>query len=150
MQNALEKELARPQSERDNVAIGRLMAWLIRSERGAPAYLAEATINSAGGGPVLASLEEAARLSPDDLDIRRSYADALRTSGLLEKAREEYESCANLAPFDPSLRIAIGALWELLHYEKLALLEYEKALNLDPYSEVARLKVRELRSRAIR
>ncbi len=150
VKKALEEQLKRPAEERDSVTVEHLTGWLDRSGETGAAYRAEASLQIPGERPTPASLAAAVQTSPHDPDIRRRYADTLKTSGELEKAREQYEACANLAPFDPSLRIAIGSIWELLHREELALPEYEKALKLDPLSEVARIKVMELSSRVSR
>lgn len=150
VQIALEDQLQSSPTQRDDVAIEYLLSWLMRSDRKGVAYNAEAALNAAGGGPALVSLGSAVRSSPRDLKTRRRYADALKASGRREEARRQYEACADLSPMDPSLRIAIGSIWEQLRRDDLALAEYRKALVLDPESNVARLKVAELSSRAVR
>jgi len=148
-QAALIRQLERPLTERDSELIDYLLELLRHSNRKAAAYRAESSLNSAGGSPALVSLAWAVRSAPHDLETRREYADALRASGVLEEARRQYEICADLAPMDPSLRIAIASLWELQRDEEMALNEYRKALTLDPSSEIARLKVKELSNRAV-
>ncbi len=148
VESALGKQLGQPIEQRDSAMIDYLLSLLKQSSRRGSAYRAESSLNSAGGSPALVSLGWAVRSSPHDLKTRREYADALRASGLLEQARQQYEICADLAPLDPSLRIAIASLWELLRDEEMALIEYRKALTLDPSSDIARLKVKELSDRA--
>ncbi|MFH1739455.1 MAG: tetratricopeptide repeat protein [bacterium] len=149
VEKCLTIQLEQPPTQRDDAAIGSLLTWLIRSGHEGVAHAAEAAIDAADGKQALSSLAAAVQASPSNLRIRRRYADTLRAFGLLEESREQYEACANLSPFDATLRIAIGAVWEVLHNEKLALSEYRKALTLDPQSEVARLKVTDLSSRAV-
>ena len=150
VKKALTEQLKQPPEQRDLITVEHLTGWLVRSGETGAIYHAEASRQAPDGRPTLASLAAAVEASPHNLDTRRRYADTLKTSGALEGAREQYEACANLAPFDPSLRIAIGSIWELLHKDEFALPEYEKALKIDPLSEVARIKVTELSSRVSR
>ena len=85
----------------------------------------------------LAQQSRAIALAPGRLEYRRSMAETCENLGRLMLALEEYCACADLDPFDPSLRLSIARVLVALHHPELAKAEYLKVLRLDPGNELA-------------
>lgn len=57
----------------------------------------------------LKAIREAARLSPENLPLRRHLADLLLQSGRPEEAEQEYRAALNLSPTDQFLKIGLAS-----------------------------------------
>ncbi|HEV2125302.1 MAG TPA: tetratricopeptide repeat protein, partial [Chloroflexota bacterium] len=57
----------------------------------------------------LKAIREAARLSPENLPLRRHLADLLLQSGRPEEAEQEYRAALNLSPTDQHLKIGLAS-----------------------------------------
>ena len=85
----------------------------------------------------LAQQSRAIELAPERLEYRRSMAETCENLGRLMLALQEYRACADLDPFDATLRVSIARVLGALHHPELAREEYLKALRLDPGNELA-------------
>ncbi|MEV0200501.1 AAA family ATPase [Nonomuraea sp. NPDC050691] len=73
----------------------------------------------------LQALREAARLSPDNLPLRRHLADQLLAKGYLAEAEAEYRAALVLAPKDPEIAAGLAEAFvrQSAHGQALAVLE---------------------------
>jgi tetratricopeptide (TPR) repeat protein len=83
-------------------------------------------------------LEPVLRAMPEDPEVLREYADALRGRGRLEQARAAYLSCIQRAPDDHDARAALGVVYHRLDDQAAAADCFREVLESDPTHEVAR------------
>lgn len=86
----------------------------------------------------LASLDEAARLRPEDAEARLLSATLLRRMERLGEAQQQIEHAARLDPFDPAIALEAGVIAMLGGRENAARASWQSAMSLAPGSPEAR------------
>ena len=99
-------------------------AWLIKAE----AHLGQQDNNAA-----LAAYIEAAKLNPDDVDVRIRIGDLLlRRNDRLSDALQIYEQILEDDPANARVRVAMGSIYERRRQWEAAADAYRAALHIDP------------------
>jgi tetratricopeptide (TPR) repeat protein len=83
--------------------------------------------------PLLATADEAVRISPSDPDAHYARAIALIREGQVDEAVREFERAVTLRPRDYKLWLTLGTIREELGDETGAIIAYNKAIRRAPY-----------------
>jgi tetratricopeptide (TPR) repeat protein len=99
-----------------------------------------ASVLMLGGHPAAAGewLAPLVEVRPDDPDLLRDYADALRGQHRLREAREAYHRCLEIRPEDHDTRAALGMVQHGLDEHEAAAAGFRRILARDPGHATAR------------
>jgi tetratricopeptide (TPR) repeat protein len=123
--------VALSQTGQEEAALARLEAASAAGHQGAAVTHADLLRRLGHGSRALSDLRRLARENPNDAYARRSLARALAEAGLLDEARDAYQTALDLDATDPQIHSGLGNVLLTQGQASAALAHYDRALELD-------------------